>query len=179
MSFPAGDDEPPVMPRLKKRSSIGTGRASAFRAEVIVAGSVIVRSSGERAKTNASEAMAMNVSVVRMAHASYRPSPRPSRIADRLKCVTKTFDDKTHAGPVEREHVITHVATMRMAREVIAGETDELQLLGLTDGLEAFARREALPRFDFDKCEDAAAAHDEIDLSAAQPDVAAGNRIAA
>src|SRR6266480_5140439 len=67
MSFPSGDHEAPVMPRLKKRSSIGTGRALAFRAEVIVAGSVIVRSSGERAKTNASEARAMSVSVVRMA----------------------------------------------------------------------------------------------------------------
>src|SRR5579872_2052366 len=66
ISFPSGDHDAPLIPRLKKRSSIGTGRAVALRAEVIVAGSVIVRSSGERAKTNASEAAAMRIVIVRM-----------------------------------------------------------------------------------------------------------------
>jgi len=68
---------------------------------------------------------------------------------------------------------------MRMAREVIAGETDQLQLLGPIDSLETFAGREALPRFDFDERKGPAAANDEIDLAAAQPHVAAGNRVAA
>src|SRR5947208_2177449 len=68
---------------------------------------------------------------------------------------------------------------MRMAREVIIRETHELQLLPPIDSLETLAGREALPRFDFDEREHAAAAHDEIDLAAAQPHTAAGNRVAA
>src|SRR5207244_12134002 len=65
--FPSGDHEAPLMLRLKKRSSIGTGCASGLRVEVIVAGSVIVRSSGERAKTNASDAAARRRVKLRMA----------------------------------------------------------------------------------------------------------------
>jgi len=66
MSFPSGDHAGSVMFRVKKRSSMGTGRASGLRVEVIVAGSVMVRSSGERAKTKASERAAMSAVMIRM-----------------------------------------------------------------------------------------------------------------
>src|SRR6266849_9829055 len=66
ISFPSGDQEGSVMLRLKKRSSIGTGRASALRTEEIVAGSVIVRSCGDRAKTKSSDAAARNKVMGRM-----------------------------------------------------------------------------------------------------------------
>src|SRR6266702_4195623 len=66
MSRPSGDHAGSVMFRVKKRSSMGTGCASGLRAEVIVAGSVIVRSSGERAKTNASDAAARRRVMLRM-----------------------------------------------------------------------------------------------------------------
>src|SRR6266849_6788431 len=66
ISRPSGDHAGLVMLRLKKRSSTGTGLASAFRAEVMLAGSVIVRSSGERANTNTSEDAATRIVMVRM-----------------------------------------------------------------------------------------------------------------
>src|SRR5947207_6131533 len=50
ISFPSGDHDGSIVFRLTKRSSIGTGRALTLRGEVTVAGSVIARSSGERAK---------------------------------------------------------------------------------------------------------------------------------
>ena len=56
ISLPSGDHDAPVTLRLKKRSSIGTGAAFALRGDVTEAGSVMVRSSGERAKTKRSEA---------------------------------------------------------------------------------------------------------------------------
>jgi hypothetical protein len=59
-----------------------------------------------------------------------------------------------------------------MPSEVGAGQTDELELLAPVDGVNSVAGGEALPRFHFDEDEKTAATSDEINLSAAQVNVA-------
>ena len=68
---------------------------------------------------------------------------------------------------------------MRIAREVLLGESNELQLLRAIDRFESFARGETLPRFHFHERENMTATDDEVDLTAAKSDVASSDCIAA
>jgi len=110
---------------------------------------------------------------------SHRPSPRPSRVAHRLKCVRIMCDDKVGSSPEERQHVVAHFSPMRAAPEISVRESDEPKLLVAVDGFEAFTCGETLPGFHFDERQDVPPLHDEVDLASAQSDVATHDRVSA
>ena len=65
---------------------------------------------------------------------------------------------------------------MSMLREILAGQTDKLQLLVAIDSFVSFAGGETLPRLHFNEDQQPAAPHDQIDLAAAHPLIAADDR---
>ena len=54
-----------------------------------------------------------------------------------------------------------------MAGQILASQSDELQLLAAIDGIGSVAGAKALPRFHLDEDEQLSTPHDEIDLAAA------------
>jgi hypothetical protein len=110
---------------------------------------------------------------------SHRPPPRPPRIADGAERIRKVRDDEAPAVPEKRNDVVAHFAGMRMARQVLIGERDELQFLATVDRIDAVSGRETLARFDFDKHERSSALRDEIDFAPTQLNVARHDAISA
>jgi hypothetical protein len=88
-------------------------------------------------------------------------------------------DHEATAGPEEGNDVVAHFACMRMARQVLIGERDELELLAAVDGVDSVSGGEALARFHFHEDERSSASDDEIDLAASQADVARDDAVAA
>ena len=74
---------------------------------------------------------------------------------------------------------MAYFARMRMARQILIGQCDELQLLAAINGIDAVSGSDALARFHFHEDEQASASHDEIDLATAQPHVARDDAVAA
>src|SRR5580704_1560554 len=73
ISWPLGDQEGPMIPRVKKRSSMGTGPAPSSVCEVREFGSVISRVSGE---SEAKTAKAININRLNARRLTFIHNPR-------------------------------------------------------------------------------------------------------
>src|ERR1700744_5814185 len=78
ISWPLGDQEGPRIPRVKKRTSMGTGPAPCSVCEVRDGGSVISRVSGE---SEAKTAKAININKLNARRLTFIHNPRRSPAA--------------------------------------------------------------------------------------------------